>query len=212
MTNSEDSISQPQMVLPVELVTQVLQDYFAFRTAEVREVNARRLRESISGTSRLGPFGLPENNRCLHDLELRQHDLVPSPQWKVVPLLRTCKILSNIAVDELYRDIVVAYGPGTIYRLMSGPSLHSYQHIRTLDLLSHMDNSWADELEDCIPHRVMQSQALALTKVRLGRYWTSSADKFKRFSWYWSEAWKPRLKTLAIDSEHDHLLTCLLRL
>jgi hypothetical protein len=60
MTESEENTSQPQLVLPIELMTQVFQDYFAFRTVEIQKVNARRLRESFSGNSRLRPFAHPQ--------------------------------------------------------------------------------------------------------------------------------------------------------
>ncbi|KAH8082770.1 hypothetical protein HD553DRAFT_351095 [Filobasidium floriforme] len=161
-----------------------LHDYFAFRTAEIQKVNARRLQ----------PGG---------------HDLVLAPRWKAVPLLRTCKILFTIAVQELYRDIVVLNGPNAIYNLMNGPTLHSHQHIRTLDLLNNTDDYSQAELDECIERRVFQSQILA------GREYsqnlTSSADEVEPFRRDWETRCKPRLRSLAIKGQYYRLVTCLLR-
>ena len=133
-----------------------------------------------------------------------------SPRWKAVPLLRTCKTLSTIAVQELYRDIVVVHGPNAICNLMDGPALTSHQHIRTLNLLNNTDDYWQAELDRCIERRVFQSQILA------GRGYsqnlTSSADEVEPLRRDWETTCKPRLRSLAIKGQYYRLLTCLLRL
>jgi hypothetical protein len=194
---SETIAPQPQTILPVELVTQIVQDYFALREAASRK--------PPNGESYLIFLSVQVRVFAKCHFVPAQGEMVKT-RWKILPLLCSCKSLSSIAIQELYRHITINSNWATIHGLMTFPT-HSLQHIKSLNLLNIPDDDlWFDYFD-----RVIQARVTASPEHRQGPNWTSSIDEAVNFSLNWSLMFKPRLEALATNSDCPDLISGLLK-
>ncbi|KAH8082771.1 hypothetical protein HD553DRAFT_343529 [Filobasidium floriforme] len=188
------AVDASQLTLPVEILTEVFQQYFAFRNEEMKAVHDLDLKIAHgSGSSE----------------EQQKVKQFIAPEWEALPLLLSCKHLCGIAIPELYKDISI--GRRTyLRRLMRCPHPDSYHLIKTLDITHYKDEHF-EELEDDVDDRIFQSIGLAYADHGRNTNWTSSLDAVCGFREGWVSNRKPQLKILKGSGVHGHVVACLLK-
>lgn len=176
--------SQPDLVLRVEIIIQIFQDYAAFRSTEL-------------------PI------RTSHEPYWRWTTPVTQRKWPIIPILRACKLFEALMLPQVYRDIHVS--GGTFLKLLDSSNLQHFKHFHTLrfssldyndDYSSYKTGLFGRAVED----RVLQSQLIHFQEFeRIGRgrsthlSFGSSASPVARYRAWWLREKCPKLDLLQTD-------------
>lgn len=131
-------------------------------------------------------------------------------QWEALPLLLSCKFLHQIALEELYRDIIIL-DTASLRNLMRDPHPDSYHFIQTLDI-AHVQDEFFPDLEDDVENRVFQSKGSAFARYRQEVGWNSTLSAARELKERWISDCKPRLRMLKGAGVNDNVVACLLKL
>lgn len=133
------------------------------------------------------------------------------PQWEVLPLLRSCKLLAKIATRELYKDIIILH-PIYLHRLLIQAHSDSFHSIETLDITHAADDEDVCDLEDEIDDRIFQSKGFAFAQHWEKVGWDSSLSTARALKQRWDSDFRPQLKMLKGSAADENVIHGLLRL
>lgn len=216
------STTNPKVVLPAEILLQILQDYFVFRHDELltrgnvlssSECNERRrYPRSLYPVERgKGAYHPIPGTSSLTDQKVLVGDHpTAEPQWEALPLLSSCRQLSTIATAELYRDIFLLEDY-SLYKLVKNSRLSALKMIKSFDI-RHVEGVSDCHISGPVRLRLIQSQCSSLPQYTLKGDWDSAIDEPGRFDEYWSAVHKPCVEILKASADLDTILPYLLQL
>lgn len=171
--------SQSALILPVEIMIQIFQDYAAFRSTE-----------PVLGIP-LDPFDDYETKAIRRD-------------WLVMPTLLTCKLFNALMLPEVYRTVHVI--GDLLLNLLKQAKTESLELIQTLRFSCPTADRYSlDLVNKVVEDRVLQSQ-LVHFQYYPQRCWShpppaSYPEQVADYRSWWKSEKRPRIKTMHTDPE-----------
>ena len=173
--------SQPDLVLPVEIMIQIFQDYAAFR-----------LTEPPTDPTRTGRYGRLK---------------AVTRKWLVVPILQTCKLFTSLMLPEVYREVHLMH-EDILREFFHRPRLDAYKYVRSINFSYLTDGTdGLGRIGQIIDNRVFQSQVVnyQIMRHQYGSF-KSSASKPEEYLEDWKREKLHKLKTVHTDARSLSML------
>jgi hypothetical protein len=182
--------SQPDLVVPVEIMIQIFQDYAAFRSTE-----------PVLGIP-LDPFDDYETKAIRRD-------------WLVMPTLLTCKLFNALMLPEVYRTVHVI--GDLLLNLLKQAKTESLKLIQTLIFSCPTADRYSlDPVNKVVEDRVLQSQLVHFQEYsgrrRPRRPPASYPEQVADYRRWWKYQRRPRIKSMHTDPESLAVLAVISRL
>ncbi|KAG7531785.1 hypothetical protein FFLO_04090 [Filobasidium floriforme] len=181
--------SQPDLVLPVEIMIQIFQDYAAFRCTE-----------PLIGIP-LDPFGDYKTKAIRRD-------------WLVMPTLLTCKLFNALMLPEVYRTVYVI--GGLLLNLLKQAKTESLDLIQTLRFSYPITGrSSLDLVSEVVEDRILQSQLVHFHeypgRCRPCPPHASYPEQAANYRSWWKKQKRPRTESVNTDCKSLAILAVISR-
>jgi hypothetical protein len=187
------SHSQPDLILPVEILIQIFEDYLAFRNRRAELNGMEKQRKAID--RRFWELYIMYETRDAYV------DSAPTIQietpWSILPSLLACKLFATILMPRAYRDFLLSEGQEMV-AFLSAPNLRAYRWLKTLDM-RYLDDRNSDnekEVETTIQLRIKQAELVAALEFDSRSPLDGILSEVSRFMNTWKAEHLPRIDNL----------------
>lgn len=206
------SRSQPDLILPVEILIQIFEDYLAFRNRRAELNGMEKQRKAI--------------DRRFWELyimyETRDAYVDPAPTiqietpWSILPSLLACKLFATILMPRAYRDVLLSERQEMV-AFLSAPNLRAYKWLKTLDIRYLGDRNGDNKKRvgttiSTIQLRMKQAELVAALEFDSRGPLDGTLSEVSRFTKTWKAKHLPRIDVLYACGRGDDTTASIVQL